>query len=81
MRDQSVASCTPPTGDPARNPGMCPEWESNLRFSGLQTGAQSTQPHQPGRYVPFLKPVVPLTRWVLRIGGEGSEVALAGGQG
>ena len=26
---QSVASCTPPTGDLARNPGMCPDWESN----------------------------------------------------
>ena len=24
-----VASCTPPTGDLARNPGMCPDWESN----------------------------------------------------
>ena len=24
-----VASCTPTTGDPARNPGMCPDWESN----------------------------------------------------
>ena len=24
-----VASCMPPTGDLARNPGMCPDWESN----------------------------------------------------
>ena len=24
-----VASCTPPTGDLARNPGMCPDWELN----------------------------------------------------
>ena len=24
-----VASQTPPTGDPARNPGMRPDWESN----------------------------------------------------
>ena len=23
------ASCAPPTGDLARNPGMCPDWESN----------------------------------------------------
>ena len=26
-----VASRMPPTGDLARNPGMCPDWESNLR--------------------------------------------------
>ena len=25
-----VASRTPPTGDLARNPGMCPDWESRL---------------------------------------------------
>ena len=24
-----VASCVSPTGDLARNPGMCPDWESN----------------------------------------------------
>ena len=24
-----VASCMPPTGDLARNPGMCPDWELN----------------------------------------------------
>ena len=24
-----VASGTAPTGDPAHNPGMCPDWESN----------------------------------------------------
>ena len=24
-----VASHAPPTGDQARNPGMCPDWESN----------------------------------------------------
>ena len=24
-----VASPAPPTGDLARNPGMCPDWESN----------------------------------------------------
>ena len=22
-----VASCAPPTGDLARNPGLCPDWE------------------------------------------------------
>ena len=25
-------------------PGMCPDWES----FGVQSGAQSTEPHQPG---------------------------------
>ena len=24
-----VASCMLPTGDPGRNPGMCPDWELN----------------------------------------------------
>ena len=24
-----IASCAPPTGDLAHNPGMCPDWESN----------------------------------------------------
>ena len=43
-----VASQAPPTGDLARNPGMCPDWESNLRTFGLQAGTQSTEPHQPG---------------------------------
>ena len=27
-----VASHTLPTGDLARNPGMCPDWESNQRL-------------------------------------------------
>ena len=44
----AVASHTPPTGDPARNPGMCPDWESNQRPFGSQASAQSTEPHQPG---------------------------------
>ena len=43
-----VASCAHPTGDLAHNPGMCPDWESNLRPFGSQSGAQSTEPHQPG---------------------------------
>ena len=46
-----VASCAPPTEDPARNPGMCPNWESNLRPFGLQASAQPTEPHQPGHQV------------------------------
>ena len=31
-----------------RNPGMCPDGESNQGPFGLQAGAQSTEPHQPG---------------------------------
>ena len=29
-KHQSVASHTPPSGDLAHKPGMCPDWESNL---------------------------------------------------
>ena len=28
-KHRPVASHMPPTSDPARNPGMCPDWESN----------------------------------------------------
>ena len=38
----------PPTGDPAHNPGMCPDWEWNRRRFGSQAGTQSTEPHQTG---------------------------------
>ena len=43
-----VASCVPPTGDLACNPGMCPDWESNWQPFGLQAGTQYTESHQPG---------------------------------
>ena len=46
---QSVASRTPPSGDLAHNPGMCPDWEWNLQPFGSQAGTQSTEPHQPGQ--------------------------------
>ena len=36
-----------PTGDPACNPGMCPDWESSWRLFGSQVGTQPTDPHQP----------------------------------
>ena len=45
-----VASHLPPTGDLAHNPGMWPDWELNRRPFGLQAGAQSTEPHQPGLF-------------------------------
>ena len=44
----AVASGTPPTGDLAHNPGMCPDWESNWQPFGLQAGAQSTEQYPPG---------------------------------
>ena len=50
-----VASHTLPTGDLACNPGMCPDWESNQRPFGSQASTQSTEPHQPGRYIINLK--------------------------
>ena len=43
-----VASRTPPTGDVAHNPGMCPDWQSNQRPFGSQVGTQSTEQHHPG---------------------------------
>ena len=35
-----VASRTPPTGDLARNPGMCPNWEPNPSPCASQAPAQ-----------------------------------------
>ena len=46
-----VISRVPPTGDLACNPGMCPDWESNLWLFSLQAGTQSTESHQPGHYI------------------------------
>ena len=46
-----------PTGNSAHNPGMCPDWESNWQPFGLQAGTQSTEPHQPGLYLNFLKKI------------------------
>ena len=43
-----VASHTPLTGDLARIPGMCPDWELNWQPFGSQAGAQSTETYQPG---------------------------------
>ena len=43
-----VASCTPPTGDLARNPGMCPDQKSDQQPFGLWDDAQPTEPHQSG---------------------------------
>ena len=43
-----VASRSSSTGDLAHNPGLCLDWESNRRLLGLQAGAQSREPHEPG---------------------------------
>ena len=40
-----VASYMPHNGDLACNPGMCPDWESNLWPSGSKASTQSTEPH------------------------------------
>ena len=47
-------SHAPPTGHLARNPGMCPDWESNQQPFGSQASTQSTEPHQPGLISLFL---------------------------
>ena len=53
----SVAPHMPPTGDLVRNPGMHPDQESNRQPFGSQTGAQSTDLHQPGHHLsPFYFP-------------------------
>ena len=44
----------PPTGNLARNPGMCPDLESNQQPSDSQDGSQSPEPHQPGQDCIFL---------------------------
>ena len=44
----SVASHMSPTWDPTCNSGMCPDWDSNQRPLGSQSGIQSTESHQPG---------------------------------
>ena len=38
----------PPTGDLARKPSMCSDWDSNQQAFGSQAYTQSTEPHQPG---------------------------------
>ena len=44
-----VAFHAPPTGDLTCNLGMCPDRESNQQPFASQSGAQSTEPHQPGQ--------------------------------
>ena len=68
-----VASHSPHTGDLACNPGMCPDWASNQRPFGLQAGAQSTEPHQPGLNYLFLDLIFLIftyTEWLLNVKGD-----------
>ena len=39
----------PAPGNLACNPSTCPDWESNQRPFASKSGAQSTEPHQPGQ--------------------------------
>ena len=48
-----------PTGDPAHNPGMCPDWESNQRSFGSEACAQSTELHQPEQKLTFIVHMIP----------------------
>ena len=49
-----AASCVPPNGDLAHNPGMCPDWEWIQRSFGSQARAQSSELYQPGNSTSFL---------------------------
>ena len=55
-----VASCTLPTGDLARNRGVCPNWELNRRPFASPSYTQPTEPHRPGQECFFSKNVSPL---------------------
>ena len=57
-----VASNTPPTGELACNPGMCPDGELNQRPFDLQAGTQSTEPQQLGPELNFKTTVTSTVR-------------------
>ena len=46
-----VGPHVPLTGALAHNPGMCPDWELNQQPFASQSGAQSTEPYQPGPFI------------------------------
>ena len=72
-----VAFHTPPTGDLARNPGMCPDWEWNWRPFGSQAGAQSLSRTATAKYV-FLNHTIAacvrLGAWSALPGSTGTEI-------
>ena len=53
--DQLPLTQTPPTGDLAYNPGMCPDWESNRWPFGSQASAQFTEPPSQGYISYFMQ--------------------------
>ena len=57
-RETSTRGClsSSPTGDLARNRGMCLDWELKQWLFGSQAGVQSTEPHQPGQHSDLLVP-------------------------
>ena len=52
-KHQSAASCTPPTGDLAYDPGICPDRELNQQPFSLWDDTQPTEPHQSGSFASF----------------------------
>ena len=48
QKTHGSAASNVPTGDLVRNPGMCPDRESNPRPLDPQASTQSTEPHQSG---------------------------------
>ena len=51
-RRETLVGCLllSPTGDPARNPGMCPDGESNQQSFSPKASAQFTELYLPGLY-------------------------------
>ena len=77
---QSVACCMPPAGDPASNPGMCPDWELNRQPFVSQAGPQSIEPHQSGlKYTYFFSRFFFLINHCILIRKEGIEILNWGG--
>ena len=69
-RETSICGCLswpPPTGDLAHNPGICPDWEVNRRPFGSQAGIQSTEPHQPGLFLPLFSSTHTLHAFYLKL--------------
>ena len=50
----AVAPHLPPTGDLARNPGTCPDWNLNRQHFGSQVHTQPSELHQSGPYMRVL---------------------------
>ena len=55
MREISTCGCPShtPYWELTYNPGICYDWELNQQPYASQSGAQSTEPHNPGPYLPL----------------------------